>query len=165
MQILSPPKRHRFSQPMALLMSGLLMIPFLNACGSSQSYNSPPPPVDDTRGGTVARPPSSRQSQQRPGLSNGQKVAILVGAAALYYIYNQHKNRQEHGPQGKYYLSKNGRVYYRDAEGRAHWVTPPPEGIQVPEEEARAYQDFKGYNGRTSGLEINDVVQNPIPAR
>lgn len=50
MQTLSPPKRHRFSQPMALLMSGLLMIPFLNACGSSQSYNSPPPPVDDTRG-------------------------------------------------------------------------------------------------------------------
>ncbi|VXD25082.1 conserved exported hypothetical protein [Planktothrix serta PCC 8927] len=164
MPTLSPPKRHKFSQPMALLMSGLLTIPFLNSCGSPQSYNSPPPPVDDTRGGTVA-PPPSRQPQARPGISNGQKVAILAGAAALYYIYNQHKNRTEQGPQGKHYLSKNGRVYYRDAEGRAHWVTPPPEGIQVPEEEARPYQDFQGYNGRSSGLDLNDVVQNPAPAR
>lgn len=162
MQTLSP-KRRKVSQTMALVMSGLLTVPFLNSCGGSQqSYNSPPPPVDDTRGGTVAPPPEYPQANR--GLSNGQKVAILVGAAALYYIYNQHKNRQEHGPQGQYYLSKNGRVYYRDAEGRAHWVTPPPEGIQVPVEEAEPYQDFEGYNGRPTGLDLNDVVENTAPA-
>lgn len=166
MQTLSP-KQKKFAQPMALIMSGLLMVPFLNACGGSQTYNSPPPPVDDTRGGTVAPPPPNARPQARRGISNGQKVAILVGAAALYYIYNQHKNKQQQGPQGKHYLSKNGRVYYRDAQGRAHWVTPPPEGIQVPEEEARRYQDFEGYNGRPNGLGINDVVENPsaVPAR
>lgn len=29
---------------------------------------------------------------------------------------------------------------------RAQWVTPPPEGIRVPETEARQYRDFQGYN-------------------
>ncbi|CAD0232248.1 hypothetical protein [Planktothrix agardhii] len=162
MQISSPQKRHKFAQPMALLMSGLLMIPVLSSCGGSKSYSNPPPPVDDTRGGAVA-PPPPQQPQAKQGFSNGQKVAVLVGAAALYYIYNQHKDRTEQGSQGQYYLSKNGRVYYRDAEGRAHWVTPPAEGIQVPEEQAKPYQDFEGYNGRSTGLNINDVVQNSVP--
>src|SRR5436305_14235873 len=73
-------------------------------------------------------------------MSTGKKMALLAGAAALIYLYNKHKNAQGTGPQGKYYLSKNGRVYYRDARGNAIWVTPPASGIQVPQDEALAYQ-------------------------
>jgi hypothetical protein len=91
-------------------------------------------------------------------LSTGQKIAILGGAAALYYLYNQHKNKQAQGAEGKYYLSKNGRVYYRDAQGRAHWVTPPPEGIRVPEAQAQQYRDFQGYNNRATGRDLTDLA-------
>jgi hypothetical protein len=103
------------------------------------------------------------QPEVKKGLSGGQKVAILAGAAALYYLYNQHKNAPQEGAQGKYYLSKNGRVYYRDAEHRAHWVTPPPEGIRVPESEARQYQDFQGYNGRSTGRDLSNLVSLAAP--
>lgn len=151
------PEQKRFLRTKAWLLSVLLSVPFFAACSSPRQY-TPPPPVDDTRGGTVVPPQTNQQPQARRGLSTGQKVAILAGAAALYYLYNRHKNRQEQGAQGKYYLSKNGRVYYRDAEGRAHWVTPPREGIRVPEEEAQQYRDFQGYNGRTDGRDLTDLV-------
>lgn len=163
-------------RPMAWLLSMLLMVPFFTACSSNRD-SAVPPPVDDTRTETgrqntsapVAQP---QQANKKKGLSTGQKVAILAGAAALYYLYNQHKNKQEKGAQGKYYLSKNGRIYYRDAQNRAHWVTPPPEGIKVPESEAQKYRDFQGYNNRTSGRTLNDVARDlpqselaPVPAQ
>jgi hypothetical protein len=109
----------------------------------------------------VYNPPPANQSRARQGLTNTQKVAILAGAAALYYLYNKHKNKQGQGAQGQYYLSKNGRVYYRDAEHRAHWVTPPPGGIQVPEAEARQYRDFQGYNNRATGRDLTDLQPAP----
>ncbi|MFQ4145581.1 hypothetical protein [Chlorogloeopsis sp. ULAP02] len=148
------PKGKKASYPVSLLLTGLLTLPLLTSCGSSRT--APPPPIEDTRGGRVSPPPVQR-SQTKKGLSNSQKVAILAGAAALYYLYNKHKNSQKQGAQGKYYLSKNGRVYYRDAQGRAHWVTPPPEGIRVPEAEARQYRDFQGYNGRPTGRDLTDL--------
>ncbi len=83
----------------------------------------------------------------------------MGGAAALYYIYNKQKNAQGEGEKGKYYLSKNGRVYYRDEQKRAHWVTPPPGGIRVPESEAQKYSDFQGYNGRTTGRDLTQLPE------
>jgi hypothetical protein len=154
------PERRRVLRPMAWLLTVLLTVPLFTGCGGSQS-TAPPPPVDDTRGGTVSNPPPRNQPQARKGLTTGQKVAILAGAAALYYLYNQHKNKQGQGSQGKYYLSKNGRVYYRDAQGRAHWVTPPPEGIRVPESEAQKYREFQGYNNRPTGRDLNDLQPAP----
>ncbi|PSB23538.1 hypothetical protein C7B69_14275 [filamentous cyanobacterium Phorm 46] len=159
------PRRSRF---MALLLTTLLTFPFLSACGSKES-SAPPPPVDDTRAGAVQnnRGPSP-SPQAKKGLSNAQKVGItLAGAAALYYIYNQHKNKQQEGAQGKYYLSKNGRVYYRDAQNRAHWVTPPPEGIKVPESEAARYRDFQGYNNQTTGKDLTSLpeAKTAVPAQ
>jgi hypothetical protein len=142
-----------------MLLSALLTLPLLTSCGGGGSRNaSVPPPVDDTAGQTVSnnRPPAT-QPQVKKGLSTGQKVAILAGAAALYYLYNKHKNAQGSGAQGKYYLSKNGRVYYRDEQGRAHWVTPPQGGIRVPESEAQQYRDFQGYNGRNTGRDLTQV--------
>lgn len=146
---------------LALLLTALLTLPLVTACGGNSNTAAPPPPVDDTISRTQTNP--ANQTQARKGLSTGQKVAILAGAAALYYLYNQHKNRQGQGPQGQYYLSKNGRVYYRDAEGRAHWVTPPPEGIRVPEAQARQYRDFQGYNNSSTGRELTDLQPAPAP--
>jgi len=73
-------------------------------------------------------------------MSTGKKLALLGGAAALYYLYKKHQNAQGSGATGQYYRSKNGRVYYRDAQGNPVWVTPPSGGIQVPADEAPMYE-------------------------
>lgn len=164
---------HKRLRPMAWLLSMILMVPFFTACSNTRD-TAIPPPVDDTRVGnsTQNAPVTQPQQTKKKGLSTGQKVAILAGAAALYYLYNQHKNKQGKGAQGKYYLSKNGRIYYRDEQNRAHWVTPPPEGIRVPESEAQRYREFQGYNNNTSGRTLSDVARElpqsqlaPVPAQ
>ena len=152
-------ERKIVSRLFAVLLCALLTVPLLSSCGGG-SKTAAPPPVDDTVGRTV----SDRQTQAKKGLGTGQKVALLAGAAALYYMYNQHKNAPKEGAQGKYYLSKNGRVYYRDAENRAHWVTPPSEGIRVPESEAQQYRQFQGYNGNTSGRDLTGITSSAAPA-
>ncbi|MBD1937665.1 hypothetical protein [Microcoleus sp. FACHB-68] len=152
----------KFLRPLALLLTALLALPLFTACSSQTA--APPPPVDDTRGGSVPYN-SPQQPRARQGLSNTQKVAILAGAAALYYLYNQQKNAKGQGPQGQYYLSKNGRVYYRDAQNRPHWVTPPQGGIQVPEAEAQQYRDFQGYNNQPTGRDLTGLGSAPVPAQ
>ena len=90
-------------------------------------------------------------------MSTRNKVVVLAGAAALYYLYKHHQKATEQGAEGQYFLSKNGRVYYRDAEHRAHWVTPPPGGIAVPESEAAQYQGFQGYNNQPTGRDLTGL--------
>jgi hypothetical protein len=162
----SYPKPRKFSRPIALLLSVLLWVPFFTGCASQQS-SAPPPPVDDTRTGSQTSPAPANQPQaKKKGLSTGQKAVItLAGAAALYYLYKQHQNKQAEGAQGKYYLSKNGRVYYRDAQKRAHWVTPPPGGIQVPADQAQQYRDFQGYNNSPTGRDLTGLGSAPVPAQ
>ncbi len=156
------PERQKGLRAKAWLLSTLLTLPLLTSCGGGS--NTPPPPVDDTRGG-IQTAPNRSQPQVKKGLNNTQKVAILAGAAALYYLYNQHKNKKSEGAQGQYYLSKNGRVYYRDAQHRAHWVTAPSGGIKVPEEEASQYRDFKGYNNQPTGRDLSGLGQDAVPAQ
>lgn len=145
----------------ALLLTVLLNVPLLSSCSTPRSSSLPP--IDDTRGGTQTAP--APQQQAKSGLSNKQKVVLLAGAAALYYLYNQHKNKQEQGAEGKYYLSKNGRIYYRDAQHRAHWVTPPPGGIKVPEQQAARYRDFQGYDNRPTGRDLTGLPADPVPSQ
>ncbi len=160
------PEHKKAPLPVAVFLSALLTVPMLSACGGGNSRTAaPPPPVDDTVGRTVNNTNPVNQPQAKPGLSNRNKVLItLAGAAALYYLYNQRKNAKGEGAEGKYYLSKNGRVYYRDAQNRPHWVTPPTQGIQVPESEAKKYEDFQGYNGRSTGRDLTDVAPQTAPA-
>ncbi len=105
--------------------------------------------------------PSVAPIEKKKGLSNVQKGAIvLAGAAALYYLYNKHKHAQaQTGANGQYYLSKNGRVYYRDANHQAHWVTPPSNGIQVPAAEAQQYREFQGYDNRSTGRDLTSLPE------
>ncbi|WP_373526288.1 hypothetical protein [Nostoc sp.] len=151
------------SRLFAVLLSALLMVPLLSSCGGG-SRTATPPPVDDTIGRTVSNRNTTNQPEAKKGMGTGQKVALLAGAAALYYMYNQHQNASKEGAEGKYYLSKNGRVYYRDAEKRAHWVTPPKEGIRVPESQAQKYQQFQGYNGSSTGRDLTGITSSAAPA-
>ena len=123
----------RVSRWLSLFLAGV-MIFTLAGCSSG------PDPSSNYGGGSYggASPEPARQPQQ--GMSTKTKIALLVGAAALAYMYNKNKNNKGHGPQGQYYRSKNGRVYYRDAQGKAHWVTPPAGGIRVPAHEAQQYE-------------------------
>jgi len=94
--------------------------------------------------------PSQRMPAQRQGLSTKQKVLLVAGAAALYYMYKKHQNAQGEGPNGRYFLSKNGRVYYRDMKtGQFHWVDPPTQPMQVPADEYSRVtgQSMDNYNG------------------
>ncbi len=91
-------------------------------------------------------------------MSTKSKVVVLAGAAALYYLYKHHKTAAAtQGEEGQYYLSKNGRVYYRDAEHRAHWVTAPAAGIEVPANEAAEFEQFQGYDNRSTGRDLRDL--------
>lgn len=156
-------ERKIVSRLFAVLLSALLMVPLLSSCGGG-SKTATPPPVDDTIGRTVSDRNTTNQPEAKKGMGTGQKVALLAGAAALYYMYNQHQNASKEGAQGKYYLSKNGRVYYRDAENRAHWVTPPAEGIRVPESEAQQYRQFQGYNRSSTGRDLTGITSSAAPA-
>ncbi|MBD2730384.1 hypothetical protein H6G96_29735 [Nostoc sp. FACHB-892] len=145
-----------------VFLSTLLTVPLLSSCGGG-SQNVTQPPIDDSVGRNLNNRAPVNQPQARRGLSTGQKVAILAGAAGLYYLYNQRKNAQGAGAQGKYYLSKNGRVYYRDAQNRPVWVTPPQGGIRVPEEEAQQYRDFQGYNNSPTGRDLRGLGAGTVP--
>lgn len=141
------------SNRLALLACMTIATQSLVGCGGSQEAGmSNLPPVDDTRNGSTYSQPAERKA----GMSTGKKVALLAGAAAMYYMYKKNQDNQKRGntSEPQYYLSKNGRVYYRDKDHRAHWVTPPTEGIRVPAEEAQQYQDFQGYEGRSTGRDL-----------
>ena len=94
-------------------------------------------------------------------MSTRGKLIVLAGAAAAYYMYKHHHATAATGEESQYYLSKNGRVYYRDAEHRAHWVMPPPGGIQVPASEAQQYEGFQGYDNRSTGRDLVGVGSDP----
>ncbi len=131
--------RRHTAQWVSITMAAIVGSLPLVGCGRSQ------PAADQSPYSSQAPPP------RRQGLSTGQKVAILAGAAALYYLYNKQKNAQGEGKTGRYYRSKNGRIYYRDAQRRPVWVTPPSGGIQVPADEAQQYSRYQGYNNQPSG--------------
>jgi hypothetical protein len=160
-----PTVRQGFSLVLACIFAMVSVL----GCNNDNSRPVPPPAVDDTRTTGAPRAPmdyddvqarQEPQPQQRSGMSSRtKKLVVLAGAAALYYLYKKHQNaKAKEGVDGQYYLSKNGRVYYRDADHRAHWVTPPPGGITVPEDEAAAYRDLQGYNNSTAGRDLRDVA-------
>jgi hypothetical protein len=140
-------RRSVYSRAASVVVALAMCLACLSACGK----DAPPPAVDDSQGARA-------QPAEQTGMSTKKKVVLLAGAAALYYLYKKHQNAASaEGPDGQYYLSKNGRVYYRDAEHRAHWVTPPPGGIQVPEDQAAEYREFQGYENRDTGRDLSGL--------
>jgi len=147
----------RTRRSISLVLASALATTPLIAC-RDRTRSEPPPAVDDTRANYSPRE-APTPAPDKPGMSTTKKVVILAGAAALYYLYKHHKNAaQKEGADGQYYLSRNGRVYYRDAEHRAHWVTPPPGGIAVPEAEAAQFRDFQGYDNQPTGRDLTTLA-------
>lgn len=141
----------------ASMLACALLTPLAAGCGRSGNDNA----GTGTAGsmvrqapnyGTVPAPRNANNGGQRQGMSTGKKVAILAGAAALLYLYNKHKNAKGSGPEGQYYRSKNGRIYYRDAQGNAVYVTPPAGGIQVPADVAEQYNRA----AQSGNFDVND---------
>jgi len=137
-------------RPIALLVAASLTAPTLAGCGGGGT-TAPPPPADATMGQAPMRP---QMNQQRPGMSTKQKMVLLAGAAALYYMYKRKQNAQ--GQPVQYYRSEsNGRIYYRDPRTKqAIYVTPPQGGIRVPADQAQEYSGYSGYQGNRSGREF-----------
>lgn len=79
--------------------------PALFGCaGNNNNSGANLPPVDDTRSANVdyrerSSAPAPPANNERRGLSTGQKVASLAGAAALYYMYRKSQQRQGEGKQ------------------------------------------------------------------
>ncbi len=150
----------RQKQTTTILTTAFIACQYLTACGSSAPDTSKLPAVDDSRTSAVSAPEAtSAPATAHKGMSNGQKMVILAGAAALYYMYkkNQEAHKAGTASEPQYYLSKNGRVYYREKGGRVHWVTPPTEGVQVPQSEASEYQQFQGYDNSTTGKTLTGL--------
>ena len=136
---------------MALLLVGTMGGPLLAGCGGSKPEGAAMAPVDDTRASTTAPPAGMGAEKPKAGMSTTKKVVLLAGAAALFYLYEHHKNAQ--GETVQYYKSKNGRIYYRDKDKRAHYVTAPDKPIEVDETEAQGYSKYKGYNSNMASGE------------
>lgn len=144
-------------RPTALLTASAVMLPTLIAgCGGGgggQTSSQYPPGVGST---SMARP--------QQGMTGKQKMMLLAGAAALYYIYNKRKNAQSaQNGQVQYYRSEaSGRVYYRDPRTKQPvFVSPPRQPIQVPMSEAQQYQGYAGYNMQPQGQQYGGYGYNP----
>jgi hypothetical protein len=130
---------------LSVVMTGLVLTS-LTACGGGpqQTSNNPYGTTPQPRGG---------------GIFNN-KAVLLSGAAALYYLYQKnHEMRKAGEAVPRYYLSRNGRVYYRDKSGLAHWVTPPAGGVTVPPAIAERYKDFQGYDGQSTGRDMAGLAR------
>ena len=102
------------------------------------------------------RVPDPKSPPQDRG-SAGDRVE-LRGDAALYYLYREHLTADGSGPQGRYYLSQNGRVFYKDAQGKEHTVNPPSDGLRVSRAAAEPYRDIRGYAGQRNGRDLSGLA-------
>lgn len=145
----------------ATSLAVLLTLPLFVGCGR-QAATAPPPATNTQNTANTATATGIAPAVKKPGLNKTQRGAIvLAGAAALYYLYEHHKHAAAAatGAEGQYYLSKNGRVYYRDANHQAHWVTPPSNGISVPASEAQRYSEYQGYDNRSTGRDLTSLPE------
>ncbi len=146
-------------RPSGVAVIASLTLPTLLAgCGS-------PAPQQTQSQAPMARTMPNRQAA-RPGMSTGQKVKLLAGAAAVYYLYRKYQRdnaaklqqMQAAAPGGKiqYFRSASkGYIYYRDPRTHeAIVVAPSPDQVQqqqVPDAQSQEYSKFQGYNGAQSG--------------
>jgi len=125
-------------RPIAALLSAVMLLGVAGCGGPTIQAQSP----------SRSQPPV-QPAPQRQGLSTKQKVMLVAGAAAVYYLYKKHQNAKGEGKNGRYYRSKNGRVYYRDLKtGAYRWVDPPQQPISVPADE---YERVTGQRVNTNG--------------
>src|SRR5688572_26170278 len=100
MEMYKQMERWTRSKAMALLATSCLALPMIAGCGGgpSSDYRSGAnlPPVDDYAGQRAQSFPG-QQPQEKKGMSTGTKMAILAGAAALFYMYQKNKQKRAQG--------------------------------------------------------------------
>ena len=142
----------RASRLTALTLAAALALPTLAVtagCGHGNNAQS------ETNGGPVVSnapmtpnsQPSTPAPAAKPGLTGKQKVVLLAGAAALFFLYKHYQKvdaaqanahpqlyREDKGPN-------TGAIYYRknDANHTVVWLQAPSQGIQVPADQAQQY--------------------------
>jgi len=152
-------RTRRTTRATALVLSLSLVAPILAGCGGKSDGGGTPAPRDASGAGMN----NSASQQPKQGMSTGKKVALVAGAAALYYMYKRSQDKKD--PQNRqYYVSEaNGRVYYRDPNNKnqAVYVTAPRQPIEVPVEEARRYglDKYRGYENSTRGENFGGLLQ------
>lgn len=116
----------------------------------------------------TAQAPVPRMQQSRPanaGMSTRQKGTLLVGAAAMYYLYRKYQRdnaaKFASAPGGKvqfYRSKKGGYIYYRDPQTKQAIKVPGTEngveGVQQQQfngNDSYDYSKFQGYNGAQQG--------------
>ncbi len=117
------------------LLATLLLLGLTGCTRTINAQSAPGTPAP----ATAPSRSTAVNGQPRQGLTTKQKVILLAGAAALYYLYKKHQQASGSGAEGQYYRSKNGQVYYRDQKGGVHWVSAPSQPIQVPADEYQWY--------------------------
>ena len=93
------------------------------------------------------------------------EYVLLKGVAATFWMY-KYQNSFESAVKQKrsiYYLSRNGRLYYRDLDARVHYVTPPKNGFKVPVYLAKSFDVLQGYAGRSTGVKSLARFVEPFP--
>jgi len=135
----------------------------LAGCGGGNQASAPP--LDATRG-QAPMAPSMQAQGQRQGMSTRQKVVLLAGAAALYYMYKKRRDANNRPlPQNvQYYQSRNGRIYYRDPQTKQAIYVTPPQRLQVNESELQGLGDINRYQGYPSGNGNLGIDAIGIPA-
>lgn len=148
-------------QGVALALAASIVAPGLAGCGGQQA--SAPPPLDATQGQAPMSPGANngRAASNSGGMSTRNKVILLAGAAALYYMYKKQRDARNRPVNVQYYLSKNGRVYYREPNNprQVIYVTPPRQALRVPESELQGLnlEQFQGYNGAPGGRDLTGL--------
>lgn len=115
----------------------------------------------------LARPQAAQAQIPNPlkNMSTKKKVVLVAGAALLYYLYRRHQAGKEaqaaqNAPTSaapaqaanrrpQLYRSKNGGVYYRDANGKPVWLTVPNRAVQVSQDDLNRYApNYQQYQGQ-----------------
>lgn len=80
-------------------------------------------------------------------------TVLLTRDAAQLYLAQKH--RQKPGAE-TVYLSRNGRLYYREAGKPQNvvWLDPPPNGLRVSPGAGAPFRAFIGYNNRNTGQTV-----------
>ena len=133
---------------LAILLA-LPLMTTLTGCGRGGNNATDNAPTNTSPANT----PGSATAPTKPGMSNTKKaVIVLAGAALLYYIYRKHQaSQQAQGGAGgqQLYRSKNGGIYYRNAQHQPVWVTAPAQGVSVPADQLQKYApDYQQYQGQ-----------------
>ena len=157
----------RYSRWTALALVATLALPTLAVtagCGKGNNDQSAQQNSTNTQPNTA---PMNGVPAAKPGLTGKQKVVLLVGAAALFYLYKHYKNvdaaqanahpqlyREDQGPN-------KGAIYYRknDANHTVVWLQAPTQGIQVPADQVQQYMPDYNSNPNAYQGQVNTSPQ------